>query len=188
MANERLQEAADYYQSLSDAEKYDGMVSYLQRLNVTDSVDVKHSILKIRKYIAAPHTWEYEVARLEEEMLRLCCEHEDIHIRVSISEWAEGLTDDVLKYFTEEYTMAFAIGTKVVRIPLANEKSNLAYGIVRANQLAYITGVDPFDEAGKHDEAVLGLAKLLRVAWYDSNGVFVCESASLPDSLREVSE
>src|SRR6267154_515695 len=150
---ERLKEAANFYQSLPVNQKLDGMSTYLrERFDVTDPLVVKSSILRIRKQLADPGSWEYEVARIEEEMIRLCERHDDIPICVSIGEWAENLTEDARQYFEEEYPMVDKIGMKVRNILGSYGEGTITrYGIVRANQNAYVVNTDPFDEKTMHD-------------------------------------
>ena len=129
------------------------MIGYFkENLGLTDLSVVKAGIRQIRKHLARPGSWEYEAARLEEDLAQRCEAHIDIPIWISVEEWEENLFGDEIEFFKEEYNPLFPIGTKVRNIFGGyGEGTIIRYAIVGANEWTYITRVDPFDEAGMHD-------------------------------------
>jgi len=150
---ERLQAAADCYQTLPDDSKFEGMVDYFkEKLGITDLNVVKAGIRQIRKHLARPGSWEYETARLEEDLVQRCeARIDDSDVWVSLAQWTENLFGDEIEFFKEEYNPMFPIGTKVRDIFGGYTEGTITrYAIVRANEWAYITRVDPFDEEFTH--------------------------------------
>ena len=150
-----LQEAAAYYQTLPTDDIFVKMSEYLkQRLQVTDPAVVRLGIKQIREHLGQQDLWEREVARIENELFHRCQNHGDIPVVVAVEEWSEGLTADAVQYFKEECQMEFAIGTKVKKVQVLGVNQIFdarRYGVVRANEFAYVTDCDPFDEAHAHD-------------------------------------
>src|SRR6266849_2518415 len=151
--DQMLREAAEFYKSLPVDAKFVGVAGYhREKFSVTDPSVVRESIKHIREHLSPQDFWEAELKRLEEEIFRRCQAHSDIPIYVAVEEWSENMVADAKQYFQEEYAMAIQIGTKVRNIWASYGAGTIVrYGIVRANQEAYIVNRDPFEENTIHD-------------------------------------
>lgn len=162
---EKLEAAAQFYNSLRSLPSEGGWVGYLfegmteyaeDKLGITKPEHVRQVIFEVRA-----HLGELDVIDIEQELFRRCQQHLESGygpVTISTENWGENLTGSAIEYFKEDYNPMLQVGTKVVTLSGTRDAFTIKrYGIVRANKLAFIVEHDPFDEnhgSGWHDYAV----------------------------------